>query len=183
MEPAGVRLGRRPRPDGDTTQRGVETVSELVQQAKAFANDGKGALLKTFSCVPDDKLNWQPAGTAKSALRIAAHAATPNSFFASLLRGEGMPDVPVEEVFAQQEAAEAALTSREQVVELIERSSAEVEAALEALTPELIASTVETPFLTAPMTFFMTLPGLHMYTHASQIDYLQTIWGDMEFHM
>jgi uncharacterized damage-inducible protein DinB len=156
---------------------------ELIQQAKTFANDAKGALLKTFACVPDDKLSWQPAETAKSALRVAAHAALPNAFFAAILRGEGLPPAPPEELFAQQEAAEAAITTRQQVVELLERGTAEVQAALDALTPELIASTVETPFLTAPMTFFMTLPGLHMWTHASQIDYLQTLWGDMEFHM
>ncbi|MBM3500571.1 MAG: DinB family protein [Armatimonadetes bacterium] len=158
-------------------------MSEPAQQAKTFANNGKEALLKTFACVPEDKLNWQPAGTAKTALQIAAHAAVPNPLFAALIRGEGFPKASAEEVFAQQAAAEAALTTRQQVVELIERSTVEVEAALDALTPELMATTIETPFLTAPMTFFMTLPGLHLYTHASQIDYLQTIWGDMEFHM
>ncbi|MBM3123307.1 MAG: DinB family protein, partial [Chloroflexi bacterium] len=163
---------------GNTNPKGVGPMSELAQQAKAFADNGRDALLKTLACVPDDKLNWQPAETAKTALQIAAHAALPNSLFAALIRGEGFPRVPAEEVFAQQAAAEAALTTRQQVVQLIERSTVEVGAALDALTPELMASTVETPLLTAPMTFFMTLPGLHMYTHASQIDYLQTIWGD-----
>ena len=58
-----------------------------------------------------------------------------------------------------------------------------VHAALDALTPERIDSIVETPVVTRPMPFFMNLPGIHMGNHAAQIDYLQTIWGDMDFHM
>ncbi|HPU00125.1 MAG TPA: hypothetical protein PLU39_19835, partial [Armatimonadota bacterium] len=55
-------------------------------------------------------------------------------------------------------------------------------AAIDKVKPDEIDKIVETPFLKAPMSFFLTLFGSHMGQHAAQIDYLQTIWGDNEFH-
>ena len=33
------------------------------------------------------------------------------------------------------------------------------------------------------MSTWVNLPGMHMDNHAAQIDYLQTIWGDLANHM
>ena len=73
--------------------------------------------------------------------------------------------------------------TREEAIALFRKNTDEVTAELDVLTPELIESTIATPGLSAPMTFFMNLPTLHAQAHAAQIDYLQTCWGDQEVHL
>lgn len=158
-------------------------MSQVVEQARQSAIQGKDRLLKTLSFVPEDKVKWSPSATAKSALRIAAHCAITNHAFATWIRGQKLSVSTVEEAIAFIDAEEKKITERDQAVRLIEESAKLVDSALGALTPDRIGTQVDTPFGPFPMTFIMFLPGLHMQNHASQIDYLQTIWGDMDDHM
>ena len=158
-------------------------MDDIVTMCKQNAVRGMERFLKTFSFVPDDKLTWSPSPTAKSALRIAAHTACTAGNFAMLIRYGKFPTTDMAQLFAAMNAAEEAITTREAANELLRKNTDEVVAALDAATPELIASTVETPFgFSAPMAFFMNIPGSHADSHAAQIDYLQTCWGDQEMH-
>ena len=139
--------------------------------------------LKTLSFVPDGKLTWSPSPTAKSALRIAAHTAIYAEVFAQIIRTGKWFQGDLAEWIAARAAAEEAIKTREEAIALFRKNTDEVTAALDALTPELIESTIATPGLSAPMTFFMNLPTLHAQAHAAQIDYLQTCWGDQEVHL
>ena len=71
----------------------------IMEQAIAHAEVGKNFFLRTFKHVPENKLNWCPAPTSKSALRIAAHVALGNSAFASILRGEKPPFTSMEAMY------------------------------------------------------------------------------------
>ena len=42
---------------------------------------------------------------------------------------------------------------------------------------------IDTPQGKTPFSFFLTIPAIHLYGHAAQIDYLQTCWGDQEVHL
>ena len=158
-------------------------MDDLVTMCKQNAVRGMERFLKTFSFVPDDKLTWSPSPTAKSALRIAAHTACTAGNFAYLIRNGKFPTNDMAELFAGMNAEEQTVTTREAAVELLRKNTDDILAALDASTPELIASTLETPFgFSAPMAFFMNLPGSHAESHAAQVDYLQTCWGDREMH-
>ncbi|MGI8924224.1 MAG: hypothetical protein ACR2HJ_09360 [Fimbriimonadales bacterium] len=79
--------------------------------------------------------------------------------------------------------AEDALTSRTEMESLFRKNTDEVIAALDTLTPEGICATLDTSLgWSMPMTFLMKLPGMHAISHAAQIDYLQTCWGDQDVH-
>ncbi|HHX38836.1 MAG TPA: DinB family protein [Armatimonadetes bacterium] len=153
-----------------------------IEQAKQWTREGKSRFLNTFAFVPDDKLTWTPSPTAHSALRIAAHVGVCNQTLVGALTGEAAPSNDRAELLAMGEAAEKAITTREAAIQLIEESTETVLAALDQVKPDQIDKMVETPFLKAPMSFFLTLFGSHMGQHAAQIDYLQTIWGDHELH-
>ena len=153
-----------------------------IEQAKQHAENGKARFLKTFSYVPDDKLGYAPSQTARTPLRVAAHVGLANFNLAKIIRGEPLPDVSAEELFAKVAEAEKGITTREQALQTIEASHQDVLSALDSLSPDMIEREVHTPGLDAPMTFYMNLPGLHMFGHAAQIDYQQTIWGDMDPH-
>src|SRR3954467_1411366 len=137
-------------------------MDNVVATCKQSAVRGMERFLKTLSFVPDDKLTWSPAPTAKHALRIAAHTANTAGFFAQLFRDGNFPPVDMAQMFAAMASAEEAITTREAAIELLRKNTDAIVAALDAATPELIASTLETPFgFTAPMAFFMTIPGVH----------------------
>lgn len=153
-----------------------------VEQAKQITRDGKQRFLNTFAFVSDDKLTWTPSPTAKSALRIAAHVGVSNQALLGVFSDQPMPKMSGAELHALGERLEAAVKTREQAVALIEETTEAVVAALDKVTPDQVGKMVETPFITAPLGFFMTLFGAHMSQHAAQIDYLQTIWGDEAFH-
>ncbi len=158
-------------------------MSELIGQAKMVTDMAKEKFLKTFSFVPDDKLNWTPAPTSKSCLRLAAHIAVSGHFMAAALRGEKMPYGSFEEMFAKIDEQEKSITTREAAVSAIEQSVVAVHAAQDSITPERLAGSIDMPGgHQMPMAAFVMLPGRHIFDHASQVDYIQTMWGDLENH-
>ncbi len=138
--------------------------------------------LTVFSFVPEDKLHWTPAPSAKSGLQIAAHTAVTAGNFASMLRDRKLPsDVPAH--LARTQAAEDAVTNRAEMEALYRRNTQAVLEALDELSAEDIAMPLDSSQgWSMPMTFLMQLAGIHAYTHVGQIDYLQTCWGDLEVH-
>ncbi len=139
--------------------------------------------LKTFSFVPDDKLNWTPSGTAKSAIRIAAHTALYAGNFAKMIREQKLPTDDIPEFVARIEDAAEALTSQTEIESLFRKNTDEVIAAFDTLTPEAIGIDLDTSLgWSMPITTSMNLPGTHALSHAAQIDYLQACWGDQNVH-
>ena len=153
-----------------------------VEGARQGATAARDRFLKLLAAVPDDKLNWSPSPSAKSALQVAAHAAVSYRAFGAILRGDPLPATTVEEIRAHSSAEEAKLRTRQDVVAAIEAGSEEVDAAIAGLSEERLGSTVKMPMFEAPMSFFIALPAVHLYGHGGQIEYLQTIWGDTDFH-
>ncbi len=158
-------------------------MNEVIERAKENTVRCKERLLKTFSFVADDKLTWTPSDTAHSALRIVAHCAVANYGFARFLRGKESKADSLSDALAMMASKEKEIATRAQAVQAFEASAAAVLEALDAMTVELMTSEVRGPFGPMPMTFWVALPGRHMDNHAAQIDYLQTCWGDLEFHM
>jgi hypothetical protein len=133
--------------------------------------------------IPDDKLTWSPSPTSKSALKIAAHVASSLHGMAGALSGKPMPDMNFNDFMAMMAAEDAKITTREQAVSALESGFAAVLSGLDKVTQEQMAGKITTPFGEIPADSFVLLPSLHTDCHASQLDYLQTTWGDMEMHM
>lgn len=165
-----------------TTYAVSPTTQATIDAALTNLEMCKGRFLFTFSFIPDDKLGYTPGGKAKTPLRIAAHVACSNSVFAMIIRGETPPVRSEQDVDAMMEQKETAITTRQQAIDTLENSTAEVIAAIKSLTDETVNRIVETPIITAPMGFWMNLPARHLDGHASQLDYIQTTWGDTEWH-
>lgn len=141
--------------------------------------------LRNFSYVPDDKLEWTPAPTAKSAIRIAAHTALYAGRFAKMIRDRRLP-VPenLAEWLAQRDAEEIAVTSRVEMERIFREGTAEVLAALDSLSADEVEMTLDSgQGWTMPMTQLMVLPGWHATLHTGQIDYLQTCWDDQQVYV
>lgn len=160
-------------------------MEDLVASCKKSAVDGMEMFLRNFSHVPDDKLTWTPTPTAKSAIRVAAHTALYASRFARMIRERKLPGGDnLTEWLAQVNAEETAVTSRTEMESIFRKGTEEVLAALDSLTPEAIATSLDSgQGWSMPMTVLMNLPGWHATLHTGQIDYLQTCWGDQEVYV
>lgn len=141
--------------------------------------------LRNFSHVPDDKLEWTPTPTSKSAIRIAAHTALYAGRFAQMIRDRRLPAPDnLSEWLAERDAEEVAITSREEMEKVFREGTAEVLAALDTLKPEELEMSLESgQGWSMPMKQLMGLPGWHATLHAGQIDYLQTCWDDQQVYV
>ena len=140
--------------------------------------------LRNFAYVPDDKLNWTPTPTSKSAIRIAAHVALHAGRFAKMINDRALPKIDnLEEWLAKNLAEELAVTDRKEMEAIFRKGTEEVLAALDSLTPEEVAMDLDSgQGWSMPMTQLMNLPGWHTTLHAGQIDYLQTCWDDQHIY-
>ncbi|MGO8705495.1 MAG: DinB family protein [Candidatus Brocadiia bacterium] len=159
-------------------------LKEPIAECEARVRSAAERLSKTLSFVPDDKLNWSPAKTARTSLAIVAHCCLANRMFATVIRGEPILPMPTpEEVGVSSRKFEATVHDRAEALRLLETTCQEIVAALATMTAERFASSPNSPFGALPMAVWVHLPGRHMDGHATQIDYLQTVWGDLADHM
>ena len=141
-------------------------------------------MVRALATTPDDKINWSPAPTARTPIQQAAHGAMAISGIQNMLAGKPLPYADVAEFDTSMRGAEKEFTSREQALSLLERNSAGYLAWLDALTPEQLASPARFPFGPATtMAVAITFPARHLQNHIAQMDYLQTVYGDHDWHM
>jgi hypothetical protein len=165
-------------------QQTIESTSEAVATASARIERFSERLIHLFSYVPDDRLTWTPSPTAKSSLRIVAHCALVSRFFANIIT-ESMP-VPMplpEEYFKSLYEAEEKIATREGAVALVTETTAELRKALETVNGRKSSSAPNSPFGPIPMAFWVDMGSEHLADHVGQLEYLQTIWGDLDNHL
>jgi len=159
------------------------SLKETIADSQASVKQAAERLGKTFSFVPDSKLKWSPSKSARDSLSIMAHCCLANQMFVKVFRGDPMPAMPtLKEIHELSRKFEATIRSRAQAVRLLKATTKEVIAALGTMTPKRFATSPNSPMGPMPMSFWVKVPSMHMSNHASQIDYLQTIWGDIVDH-
>ena len=160
-------------------------MNPVIELSKLTAVQGMDMFLRNFSHVPDDKLNWSPTPTSKSALRIAVHTAVTNANFARMIRNRALPakeEVP--EFVAKTKAAELAITSREEMERVFRQNTQEVLDALDTLTSDDLDLVLDSgQGWTMSMRYLMRQAGWHATLHTGQIDFLQTCWNDQEIYV
>jgi len=166
----------------------VETMTDgqaTIDQAKADYLRTKELLAHALATTPDDRLNWAPSATARTPIQLVAHSASAVKAIHSMLAGNtvefGNP-VEADRGFREWERR---FDTREQVLRLLEESSAAYIAWLDTLTPDHLQDTATLPFGlgTAPVAIGLTFAPNHLLVHKAQIDYIQTIYGDHDWHM
>ena len=153
-----------------------ELISMLCQQ-------GKDGLERTFAAVPDDKVSWKPAEGANSALDLFSEAAQTFAMVAGLVESKGEAK-PNREMFAQFRAERANWT-RQDALTHIETNYSRFKAALEPLTDEQLATPITMPMgggITAPMALWIMMAYRSSISRFAQINYIQTLYGDLESH-
>jgi len=148
-------------------------MNDIISQTKEEFVRTKVQMAHTLATTPDDKIHWSPSPTARTPLHQVAHAAMSVSTIQGMLAGKLFPYSGPVELDAAARLADKEFTSRQQVLDLLERTGAEYLAWLDALTAEQVDSTVDMFFGLIPMTVGITFPAGHMRGHIAQMEYIQ----------
>ena len=159
-------------------------MEDTISQTKAEFIRAKDRITHTLATTPDDKLNWAPSATARTPIQQVAHAANGISGIQGMLVGKPFPFTSLSEFDAAMRADEKEYTSRDRVLSLLEQNSADYLTWLDTLTSERLASMAQLPFGPAmPMSVCITFAADHLRQHVAQMGYIQTIYGDHDWHM
>ena len=124
--------------------------------------------LKTFDATPDDKLDYKPSASSNSPRELICHMLVGNAMVGQVLGIEGSP-------------AEGP-TDREALVSRLKTSTEAIIAKIEDVSDAAMDTMVLFGGRPMPMPAFLLINEWHISRHAGQIDYIQTIWGDLENH-
>lgn len=145
----------------------MSELDALAAQARWTAD----SISHNLKFVPDDKLTWKPAPTAKSALEIINHTVGAMKGMSGAIRGGAWQVPPFDPA-----------TTREQAQSMIRAAVGDYVDALLALSPADLEKNVDLPFGTFSLRQFTGFGLVELQHHRGQIAYLQTIWGDNEDH-
>jgi len=158
-------------------------MDNIVSEAKAEFTRAKDRVARGLETTPDNKVNWSPSPSSRTPIEVVAHAAMSTTGIHCMLVGKPMPASNPSEMDSSSRASEKEYKTREQVIALLNQTSNDYLAWLDSLTPEQVSSTVNSDFGSFPMAAAITFPADHLRGHAAQIDYIQTIYGDRDWHM
>ena len=158
-------------------------MEDTISQAKAEFVRAKERLARALATTPDDRIQWSPSPTARTPIQQVGHAALTTPIFLGLLTGKPFPFAGFAEADAAMREKEQGFTSRKQVLDLLDQTSAEYLTWLDTLTPEQIGSTISMPVGPMPLAAGITLPADHLRGHTAQLNYMQTIYGDHDWHV
>ena len=147
-------------------------IKPVVEKAGYYAK----SLVVCAKFVPKEKWSWKPSKTARSAFDVFNHATMSLTMMADVLNGK---QIDFEEMESSKPAAVADYAAAKKEFEKAWKTFA---AASGKLTASGLKKSVAMPW--GKRTFEELVSDTHgelMYPFA-QMQYLQTIWGDMENH-
>lgn len=155
-----------------------------IDKAKADFLQSKGRLVHGLNTTPDDRINWSPSPTARTPIEQVAHAASSIKNIHGFLQGDPFTVPTTAEADKGFREHDAQFKSREQVLAALEDYSANYLAWLEQLSPDQLSKMVSLPFGMGevPTAIALTFIPMHTDWHTAQLDYIQTIYGDHDWH-
>jgi hypothetical protein len=147
-------------------------------------NNGHSEFVNTFAAIPDDKLDWRPLDTGRSALDLFAETAQMADVGRRIIESRGQ--LRVTRDLLETLRAERASWSREEALAALEINHAGAIAAVEACSDDELAQPITIPMISSEMTMPLAawaLMGYRQYiSRFAQINYIQTLYGDTDFH-
>jgi hypothetical protein len=136
-------------------------------------------LLRALEATPDDRLNWSPSPTSRTPIHIVVHCANAIGNMQSMMMGAPWPSMTIPEMDQSFRDHEANFHDRAEVIELFKEKSKTFLDWIAGLSDEDLEKIWHSPFGDYPISFCIQFPALHTQTHVAQLQYIQTIYGDM----
>lgn len=145
--------------------------------------DAHRELAKTVQSVPEDKLQWKPLDNGRAILDLLGEVAQTVGFATQVAssRGETKPNMEMFRSWAQERAD----WTREFALEQLESNTQNLLAAIEELSEDELAQDVTMPMhggITLPLAAWIMMAYRTLVSRFAQINYIQTLYGDFDFH-
>ncbi|MCB0825610.1 MAG: DinB family protein [Armatimonadetes bacterium] len=157
---------------------------ELIETTKRELIQAKDRMLSLLASTPDDKLNWKPSPTSRSILEVVAHTAHALKNIRIQMSGTPFPISTSAQAQAEFHHHDKAFDTREKAEHYLVEAVEEYIAFLDTLTESDLERLEEMPFGLGPAPLSAFIPAGYMHTmgHNAQIEYIQTIYGDEDWH-
>jgi len=151
-----------------------------VQQWQArIIERGGEALAYWVETTPDDKLGWVPPLEGSVGIRTVYQQVEEisgiNAAMAGLLRGETKDP-------AAEEKGDGSISSKAQAVERLNESARTLAAAVRDMPDSAFTQIYDTGWAKLSGAVLIELAANNMHYHAGQVNYVQMLAGDKEFH-
>jgi hypothetical protein len=157
---------------------------ETVEQAKQEFLRTKARLERLFEETPEDRINWSPSPSARTPVRLVAHSAMAIGYITQQMSGQPF-DLTLEAADRHFREYEAGFSTRDQALSALNESSDKLLNLYESLTPERLDQVAQLPFGLGhmPVSMWLTVPARHTESHIAQLEYIQSIYGDLDWHL
>lgn len=157
---------------------------ELIQTAKDKLNQARDRMLSLLAETPDDKLNWKPSPTSRSILEIVAHSAHALNNIRVQMDGTPFPIPTSAQANAEFLIHDQAFKTREEAEQYLVDACQKHNAFLDTLKENDLGRLERMPFGLgeAPLSVFIPAGFTHTRAHIAQIEYIQTMYGDLDWH-
>lgn len=148
----------------------------LEWQARQIEMAGN-TLAHFVSTTDPTKLDWKPKAEgeeskSRSIFEYVGECVSVNNMTAAMLRGEEPPPrVPVE------------VSDCETACALLKESAKNFAEAVKACDDSIFEKKFQLPFGEWPGSMLLSVPMMNMQYHAGQVNYVQNLYGDDEFHI
>lgn len=151
-----------------------------IEQAKAKFETARDQMLENFAKIPDEKLNWSPAETARTPIEILVHCGDSIGHLTGMMQGRRFEPETTADADRHFREHEKSFTSREQALNHFNAHSGAFITHLAKLSEDDLEQLALLPFGMgeAPLSLMITLPTEHTKSHTPQLEYLQTCYGD-----
>jgi hypothetical protein len=158
-------------------------MNESTKDAQAEFGRARDRVKRALETTPDDRINWSPAPSARTPIHQVVHSALAIDGMRQWFSGTPFPFANITELDEYSRNEEVKFSSRDEALRLFDKNSDEFTAWLDSLTPEQLQSEVNTPGGSVPLAYAITFPADHCRSHAAQMEYIQTAYGDRDWHM
>lgn len=136
-------------------------------------------LIRAARAIPSENHMWRPSDLAHNVVEIVAHCAAANQFFAAVITGAPIP-------FRTQEEREAAV----QACDTLDKAEAFLNQSVTAVCDAIVSMPEDRLHeqMVMPWGERMTVaqgllsPSFHMQYHEGQINFIQVLLGDTDYH-
>jgi len=155
-------------------------MQQAIEEARADFEQTTDQLLQNFAKIPEDKVAWSPAPTARTPVQIVAHCAESVGHLTEMMKGSPFQPSTTAEAERAFRENEKAFITRESALKAYQAKSRAFLGFLENVKAEDLDRPVTLPFGMgeAPLRLMITMPAVHTRSHVPQLEYIQTILGD-----
>ena len=153
------------------------------QTLTLLLQDAHSQLVKTVQSVPEDKLQWKPLDNGRAILDLLGEVAQTAGMATDIARSRGETK-PSREMFHGWGKEREGWT-REVALEQLESQTQNLLAAINELSEEELAQDVTMPMhggVTMPLAAWIMMAYRSFISRYAQINYIQTLYGDFDFH-